>query len=520
MWNIAPTIPGSNIYKQLTVGKLSITGGYIIGDYSSWKKPVRAATTVDITLYGIQIIDGVELVIGDRVLVKDQTLPIQNGIYVVADTYWYRADDLPAGSSAAGIITATIAGFINIGKLFICSNDEGTDIVGVDDLTFTEVTGGGGGNTNITWKEPVKLATTVNITLTGMKSIDGVTTTVNDRILVKDQMNAVENGIYLAKTGAWIRTPDFDDGYTPTGSFVYVTEGDTNAQSTFFCNSLGVVGTDDVTFVNLLVPSRAGGTDTFLQFNNAGLLDGVPGLAYDLGTSNLIMGSATGRFDIATYKDPGSGDGSDLYITMAGSDGQFPSTSGNLFINGGLGYYIGGSISILAGASGSNLDAFPGNVTISGGLTGTTGIIDGHVDINGVTSINSSDTVSINPTTTLSINAPNGINVIQNGIALTPDTTTVADETQIATINAKQGFIVFTSVSLAPNTSINVLVNNTFFTATSQIVLVNVYSYTAVTGIPNVQMVDSSSTVFVIQLSNSDPTNPLSGSLTVCFVIF
>ena len=57
------------------------------------KEAVRVATTANITLSGAQTIDGVLLSAGDRVLVKDQTLPEQNGIYVVAGGAWPRSDD-------------------------------------------------------------------------------------------------------------------------------------------------------------------------------------------------------------------------------------------------------------------------------------------------------------------------------------------------------------------------------------------------------------------------------------------
>jgi hypothetical protein len=58
----------------------------------SWKEPVRAATTGNITLSGAQTIDGVAVVAGERVLVKDQSTASQNGIYIVG-TPWTRSDD-------------------------------------------------------------------------------------------------------------------------------------------------------------------------------------------------------------------------------------------------------------------------------------------------------------------------------------------------------------------------------------------------------------------------------------------
>ena len=57
------------------------------------KQSVRAATTANIALSGTQTVDGVVLVVGDRVLVKNQAVASQNGIYVVATGAWPRAVD-------------------------------------------------------------------------------------------------------------------------------------------------------------------------------------------------------------------------------------------------------------------------------------------------------------------------------------------------------------------------------------------------------------------------------------------
>lgn len=54
---------------------------------------VKAATTANITLSGAQTIDGVSIVATDRVLVKNQTAPAENGIYVAAAGAWSRAGD-------------------------------------------------------------------------------------------------------------------------------------------------------------------------------------------------------------------------------------------------------------------------------------------------------------------------------------------------------------------------------------------------------------------------------------------
>ncbi len=61
------------------------------------KDSVRAATTGDITLSGVQAIDGVSVVAGDRVLVKDQSVGSANGIHVAAAGAWSRAADADSG---------------------------------------------------------------------------------------------------------------------------------------------------------------------------------------------------------------------------------------------------------------------------------------------------------------------------------------------------------------------------------------------------------------------------------------
>lgn len=58
-----------------------------------FKDAVRVATTANITLSGTQTIDGVSVVAGDRVLVKNQSTGSQNGIYVCASGAWSRATD-------------------------------------------------------------------------------------------------------------------------------------------------------------------------------------------------------------------------------------------------------------------------------------------------------------------------------------------------------------------------------------------------------------------------------------------
>lgn len=80
------------------------------------------------------------------------------------------------------------------------------------------------------FKPPCRLATTANITLSGLQTIDGETTAANDRVLVKDQTVEANNGIYTADTGPWVRTPDLDSSRDfVDGTLVLVTDGAVSA---------------------------------------------------------------------------------------------------------------------------------------------------------------------------------------------------------------------------------------------------------------------------------------------------
>ena len=79
---------------------------------------------------------------------------------------------------------------------------------------------------SIGFKAPCRAATTANITLNGLQTIDGVAVVADDRVLVKDQTTASQNGIYIAATGNWERAPDFaSNGEVFSGTMVFVGAG-------------------------------------------------------------------------------------------------------------------------------------------------------------------------------------------------------------------------------------------------------------------------------------------------------
>ena len=102
-----------------------------------------------------------------------------------------------------------------------------------------ESTGSGSGNsTSGVLKDPVKVATTANVTnLTFTSPIDGIAMTVGDRFLVKDQTNTVQNGIYIWASGsASTRSSDMSGGSVQKeGTMTYVQDG-TEAEKLYAMN--------------------------------------------------------------------------------------------------------------------------------------------------------------------------------------------------------------------------------------------------------------------------------------------
>lgn len=103
----------------------------------------------------------------------------------------------------------------------------------------------------LSWKDPVRAATTANITLSGTQTIDGVALIANDRCLVKDQTTQSANGIYTVQSGAWVRSVDSDAASELEGAAVFVMEGTTQDNTTWVmtANAPITVGTTSLTWV-------------------------------------------------------------------------------------------------------------------------------------------------------------------------------------------------------------------------------------------------------------------------------
>lgn len=131
--------------------------------------------------------------------------------------------------------------------------------------------------------ESVRAATTEAETLANDfengDTIDGVILATGDRILIKNQADGIENGIYIVQaSGAPARADDWDTGYEAAGAFVFVEEGDDNDNNGFVCSNPDAT---DTTGTHAL---------TFSQFSGAGQITAGLGLTKNGNTIDVGAG--------------------------------------------------------------------------------------------------------------------------------------------------------------------------------------------------------------------------------------
>lgn len=115
-----------------------------------------------------------------------------------------------------------------------------------------------------------QVVATANISsLSGTQTVDGFALTVNDRVLLQNQTNAVNNGVWEVQSSTWTRPTDFNTGNTAKRAYVLINEGNVNAGSSWLCATpTAIIGTDNISFDQYSQPVVYTG-------NNLGLGEGV-----------------------------------------------------------------------------------------------------------------------------------------------------------------------------------------------------------------------------------------------------
>lgn len=99
-------------------------------------------------------------------------------------------------------------------------------------------------------KAPISVATTANITLSGSQTIDSVAVVAGDRVLVKDQTDASENGIYDVSETAWTRSKDWNADDDAVSGVLIIDSGKSVVYMVTFTGGFSL-GTTTLTFTNI-----------------------------------------------------------------------------------------------------------------------------------------------------------------------------------------------------------------------------------------------------------------------------
>lgn len=280
------------------------------------KDSVRAATTANITLSGTQTIDGVALAVGDRVLVKNQTLGTQNGLYVVAAGAWTRTSDFdgsPSTEVTSGAYVFVTGGSTNGQKGFILTTN--------DPITV--------GSTVLSWTQFSGSPTVVDLTgATGNLSVNNLDSGTNASATTFWR----GDGIWSTAVTS-IAVSGGTTGLTTSGGPI-TSSGTITLGGTLAIANGGTGQTSAANAINALVPSQSGNAGKFLTTNGTVVswddaaggattaLNGTGAPSPSISTTGLYAGSIS-SVPTALYVNSSASAGNKAWETRVDNSGRF-----------------------------------------------------------------------------------------------------------------------------------------------------------------------------------------------------
>ena len=256
--------------------------------------------------------------------------------------------------------------------------------------------------TGLSWKPMVRLASTAaggNVTLSGaLPMMDGFQVAENDRVLLKNQTSAIENGIWIAKVAGWTRPTDFATGAHASTSTVFADIGSLNEDTSWFCYTdkpNDVIDTNTIQFQSF--------SNTISQHNAlTGLDGGTSGQYYHLTSAEYtgLHNIATGGIIFASATGVPATDTSNLYwdnstkqlgvclgVTVS-NPGSILNVKGTFSLYGATSGYVGFSPTAIAGSTTYTLPSADGSSgqalsTNASGVAGLDRIVTGLAGVLG-----------------------------------------------------------------------------------------------------------------------------------------
>jgi len=245
-------------------------------------------------------------------------------------------------------------------------------------------------------KESVRVATTAAGTLASSfangSTVDGVSLSTGDRILLKDQADASENGVYTVNaSGAPTRATDFDaDSEVTSGAFFFVEEGTTNGDNgfTLTTNDDITVGTTDLTFTQFSGSGQiTAGTGMTKSGNTLNVIggDGITANANDIAidiAASSALNISGGALDVTIDLSDSTNDVTGTLAIGNGGTGQtslddIVAGSNKVSITNGTGTVIGGDATIDITESNLDLGNMGGTADLTSQVTGVLPIANG-----------------------------------------------------------------------------------------------------------------------------------------------
>jgi len=297
---------------------------------------------------------------------------------------------------------------------------------------------------NLDYKQSTRVVTTTNITLSGgaPNSVDGVTLSLNDRVLVTGQSTGSQNGLYLVTTlgsgsnGTWARTSDGNEtGEIEAGMIVMVTEGIIYADTQWklITNDPITINTTALTFTqNYSANSISSGTSNVVVNSNANVT------ISSAGTANVLTVSNTGTFVSGVVSATGNITGNYMLGNGAFLTGVITSVAN---INNGSSNVTvvssGGNVTVGVGGTGNVAVFSTSGLDVTGRVSATGNITGGNILGNGsgLTGINAFSNVTVTGgnsavansiADTLTLTAGTGISIV---VDPTTDTITIGAQT-------------------------------------------------------------------------------------------
>ena len=339
---IGATSPSTGVFTNIATttgtiitspsGNTDIANKYYVDAVAQGLGPKAACavgTTTNITLSGLQTIDGYTTLAGDRVLVKNQSSSQFNGIYVASASTWTRAVDMDIWSEVSGAYTVILnGGQANTG--YVCTAAK-TGTIDVTAMPWVQFSGTG---TYFAGTGLTLASNTFSITNTGVSaaSVGSASKTLTATVNAQGQLTA------LADTNIAIDATQITSGTIDTarisGSYTGITGVGTLIAGTWNASTIGVAygGTGATTLTGYV---KGSGTSAFTASTTIPNTDitGLGTMSTQNANSVAITGGSAALTSLTTssltgylYGNAGSAVTASTTIPTSALSGNFVST--------------------------------------------------------------------------------------------------------------------------------------------------------------------------------------------------